>query len=97
MIAIAIGFASRMPACLIDARAIPHELALIGIAAALTLCVLSAPAEAQTGCVSAGRLYPEGAIVKPPLRSRLYARGHFLCRNGEWVFIKDVFVPPRGV
>ena len=64
------------------------RLAIAGVAGILLLATEPMPVEAQGGCISAGKLYPEGAVVKPPLRSRLYVRGYFVCRGGAWVFVK---------
>ena len=30
----------------------------------------------------------EGSILKPPPHSRMYAKGHFVCRGGGWVFVR---------
>ena len=37
------------------------------------------------GCWSMGKLYPEGAISKPDLRSRIAIGGYFQCIKGQWV------------
>ena len=79
---------SRPAAALVRVGRFPHVLTIAVIAGLLVLASEPTPAEAQGGCISANRLYPEGAIVKPPPRSRFYARGHFVCRNGAWVFVK---------
>ncbi|HEY7086255.1 MAG TPA: hypothetical protein VH519_15700 [Hyphomicrobiaceae bacterium] len=40
----------------------------------------------EGGCWARGRWYPEGARVAPDPRSRLMAKGEFVCRSGRWVF-----------
>jgi len=40
----------------------------------------------EGGCWARGRWYPEGARVTPDPRSRLMAKGVFVCRNTRWVF-----------
>ena len=41
----------------------------------------------EGGCWARGRWYPEGARVAPDPRSRLMAKGEFVCRNTRWVFV----------
>lgn len=44
------------------------------------------PATSAGGCWSMGRWYPEGHELAPDPRSRIVARGVFVCRSGSWVF-----------
>jgi hypothetical protein len=40
----------------------------------------------EGGCWARGQWYPDGARVAPDPRSRLMAKGVFVCRNARWVF-----------
>jgi hypothetical protein len=40
----------------------------------------------EGGCWARGQWYPEGVRVAPHRRSRLMAKGVFVCRNARWVF-----------
>jgi hypothetical protein len=59
--------------------------ASLGVVFALATAKVVA-AQQGAGCLSQGKLYPEGARMAPDPRSRIAVAGVFVCRNGRWVF-----------